>query len=142
MSKVFDWFLCAHKMCKFDPVVHAASHCYGMWCLALPSMVLGFWCPALGFFISAAAARIALAVVIMLSKCCAFCSGSRKEWTREHARNPHDRFLQKLNRHGISLLFNEFSCLLPDPCKICGSSPSVCFAFVWDAREDDRPFRL
>ena len=45
--------------------------------------VPGFWYPALGFFISAAAACIALAGVIMLWKCCFFCSGSRKEQKTE-----------------------------------------------------------
>ena len=38
MSKVFDLSLSAHKLCKFDPVVFAPSHCYGMWYPALPSM--------------------------------------------------------------------------------------------------------
>ena len=40
--------------------------------------VPGFGHPALGFFFSAAAACISLAVVIMLWKCCSFCSVSRK----------------------------------------------------------------
>ena len=56
--------------------------------------------------------------------------------------NLHDGFWQNLNRHGISLLSNVFSCLLPDPCEDCWPSPSVCFAFEWDAGEDDRPFCL
>ena len=46
-------------------------------------LVPGFGYPALGFFFSAAVACIALAVVIMLWKCCSFCSGSRKEWKTE-----------------------------------------------------------
>ena len=55
--------------------------------------------------------------------------------------NPHDGFLQNLNRHGISLLSFEFSCLLLDHCEGFCSSPSVRFALEWDAGgEDDRPF--
>ena len=52
----------------------------------------------------------------------------------------HDGFLQNLNRRGISFLSNEFSCLLSDPYEDFCPSPSVCFAFEWDAGEDDRPF--
>ena len=64
--------------------------------------------------------------------------------SRTHGRcqNLHDGFLQNLNRHGISLLSKELSCLLPDPCDDSFPSPSVCFAFEWDAGEDDRPFCL
>ena len=47
-------------------------------------------------------------------------------------------FLQNLNRHGISLLSILFSCLLPYPCEDCCPSPSVRFALVRDAGEDDR----
>ena len=56
--------------------------------------------------------------------------------------NPHDGFLQNVNRHGISYLSFELSYLLPDPCEDFCSSPSVCYAFEWDAGEDDRLFRL
>ena len=44
MSKVFDCSLSAHKMCKFNPVVFSPSHCYGMWCPALPSLSVVLGC--------------------------------------------------------------------------------------------------
>ena len=59
---------------------------------------------------------------------------------REDGQNVHVGLKQNLNRHGVSLLFNESSCLLPDPCEDFCSSPSVFFAVEWDAGEDDRPF--
>ena len=37
--------------------------------------------------------------------------------TREGARIYMTDLSQTLNRHGISLMSNEFSCLLPDPCE-------------------------
>ena len=65
-----------------------------------------------------------------------------KSDTRDGARIYMTDFLQNLKGHGISLSSNEFSCLLLDPCEGFCPSPSVCFAFQWDAREDDRPYRL
>ena len=53
------------------------------------------------------------------------------------------RVLQNLNRHGISLfLSEELSTLSPDPFEDFRLTASVCFAFGWDAGEDDLPFRL
>ena len=48
-------------------------------------------------------------------------------------------FLQTLNRHGISLFQRAFLFIVWHwGCFVC-LSPSVCFAFEWDAGEDDRP---
>ena len=48
-------------------------------CQSVPG--LGY--PTLGFFFSADAAFIVIAIVIMLWKCCSLCSGSCKEWKKE-----------------------------------------------------------
>ena len=64
---------------------------------------------------------------------------------RTHGRMPKSTwriFTEFESAWKISLLSFEFSYLLPDPCEDFCSSPSVCFAFEWDAGEDDRPFRL
>ena len=61
--------------------------------------------------------------------------------TREDARTYMTDFTD-LNRHGVSLLSVESSCLLPDPCEDFCSSPSVCFSVESDAGEDECRFCL
>ena len=61
--------------------------------------------------------------------------------TREGARI----YMTDCYRILIGMEFHSYQTSFPVYCLISGkflSSPSACFAFEWDAREDDRPFRL
>ena len=85
MSKVFDLSLSAHKMCKFDPVVFAPSHCYGMWCPALPSMSVVLECavsaPLLLLALSAPVFRwLWSCSLIHVAVDCVWCSGALSCW--------------------------------------------------------------
>ena len=56
--------------------------------------------------------------------------------THRRSRNPHDGFLQNLNRHGISFLSLGFSCLLPDPREDFCSSPVSLFCLRMEVRDE------
>ena len=56
--------------------------------------------------------------------------------THRRSRNPHDGFLQNLNRHGISNLSLELSCFLPDPSEDFCSSPVSLFCLRMDVRDE------